>query len=231
MEKNERPFTSALTKREKIAVFVYFPLHILLLPLLLNWAFGDTVTESMINLIYYAVGAVYMLVFCWGILRRDFDVICERPLRVLIVVFASYALILCFNFVFALIVMLLPDIIINPNNQAIADYATADFGPMAAAATFLAPIVEELMFRAGVFGLIRRRNRVLAYAVSMLLFAFYHIWGYIAIDPVYLIYLLQYLPAAWALCYCYERTNSIWGCIFLHMLVNGVAMNAANLLT
>lgn len=229
MEKNERPFTSALTKREKIAVFVYFPLHFALLPMLLYRAFGDTVTESMINLIYYAVGAVYMLVFCWGILRRDFDVICERPLRVLIVVFASYALILCFNFVFALIVMLLPDIIINPNNQAIADYATADFGPMAAAATFLVPIVEELMFRAGVFGLIRRRNRVLAYAVSMLLFAFYHIWGYIAIDPV-LIYLLQYLPAAWALCYCYERTNSIWGCIFLHMLVNGVAMNAANLL-
>lgn len=231
MEKNERPFTSALTKREKIAVFVYFPLHFALLPMLLYRAFGDTVTESMINLIYYAVGAVYMLVFCWGILRRDFDVICERPLRVLIVVFASYALILCFNFVFALIVMIFPDIIINPNNQAVMDYATADFGPMAAAATFLAPIVEELMFRAGVFGLIRRRNRVLAYAVSMLLFAFYHIWGYIAIDPVYLIYLLQYLPAAWALCYCYERTNSIWGCIFLHMLVNGVAMNAANLLT
>lgn len=102
---------------------------------------------------------------------------------------------------------------------------------MAAAATFLAPIVEELLFRAGVFGLIRRRNRVLAYAVSMLLFALYHIWGYIAADPVYLIYLLQYLPAAWALCYCYERTNSVWGCIFLHMLVNGVAMNAAQLLS
>lgn len=229
MEKSVRPFTSALTKREAAAVLVYFPLHIMLLPLLLYWVLGDTVTESMINLIYYAVGAVYMLIFCWGLLRRDFDIICERPLRVLIVVFASYALILCFNFVFALIMLIFPDVI-NPNNQAIADNATEDFGPMAAAATFLAPIVEELLFRAGLFGLIRRRNRVLAYVVSMLLFAAYHIWGYIAIDPIYLIYLLQYLPAAWALCYCYERTNSVWGSIFLHMLVNGVAMNAASLL-
>lgn len=231
MEKSERPFTSALTKREIIAVFVYFPLHIVLLPMLLFRLWGDVVTESMINFIYYVVGAVYMLIFCWGILRRDFDVICERSLRVLIVVFAAYALILCFNFVFALIVQFFPDIIINPNTQAIADNATEDFGPMAAAATFLAPVVEELLFRAGVFGLIRRRNRVLAYAVSMLLFALYHIWGYIAADPVYFIYILQYLPAAWALCYCYERTNSVWGCIFLHMLVNGVAMNAAQLLS
>ena len=39
-----------------------------------------------------------------------------------------------------------------------------------------------------------------------------------------LIYLLQYLPISYLLCRCYERTNSIWGSIFLHMLVNGVSM-------
>lgn len=225
-----RPFTSALTKGEAIAVLLYFPVHILLLPAILTrLESAALITASMANLICYAVGAVYMAVFAWGFLRRDYDPLCDRFLRVLIVVFASYALMLCFNFVMGLILLLFPDFT-NPNDQAVVGAATEDYGPMAAAAIFLAPIVEEMLFRAGLFGLIRRKNRVLAYVVSMLVFAFYHVWGYAAADPLYFLFLLQYLPAAWLLCYCYERTNSIWGSIFLHMIINGVSMNVLTML-
>ena len=36
--------------------------------------------------------------------------------------------------------------------------------------------------------------------------------------------MLQYLPAGFLLCRCYERTNSVWCSIFFHMLVNLVSL-------
>ena len=49
-------------------------------------------------------------------------------------------------------------------------------------------------------------------------------------DLVYWIYVLEYVPVALLLCRCYERTNSIWSCIFFHMMVNGVAVNTLSAL-
>ena len=40
------------------------------------------------------------------------------------------------------------------------------------------------------------------------------------------IYMSPYVPVSLLLCRVYERTNSIWGSIFFHMLVNYIAMNA-----
>ena len=47
----------------------------------------------------------------------------------------------------------------NENNEAVIQMAKNNIGPTAAMAVFLAPIVEESMFRAGIFGLIRRKSR------------------------------------------------------------------------
>ena len=93
-----------------------------------------------------------------------------------------------------------------------------------------AGIVEELMFRAGIFGGLRRFGRLPAYLVCMLLFSVYHVWGYALDDPTAWVYMLQYLPVSFLLCRIYERTNSIWGCILLHMFINFVALNALTML-
>ena len=65
----------------------------------------------------------------------------------------------------------------------------------------------------------------------MLLFGLYHVWGYAFADPIYWLYLLQYLPVSWLLCRCYERCNSSWGSIFLHMTLNAVSLSAMNALS
>ena len=62
----------------------------------------------------------------------------------------------------------------------------------------------------------------------MLLFALYHVWSYALADPTAWIYLLQYLPAGFLLARVYEKTNSLWASIFLHMTVNGVSMLAVS---
>ena len=86
------------------------------------------------------------------------------------------------------------------------------------------------MFRAGIFGTLRRYSRWGAYLVATLAFSLYHVWSYALVDPVYWLYFIQYVPVSLLLCRVYERTNSIWGSIFFHMLVNYIAMNALKVL-
>ena len=228
---NLPPFTSDLSRRERILVLCWIPMHLVLLPWLLN-GLGrrGLLTQPTANFLYYAVGFVYMILVAFRFLRRDFDPLADRPFHVLGTVSASYLMMLALNgLVGFLILQALPETE-NPNNAAIAGLVVDHFGVMKATLVFLGPLVEEMMFRAGLFGLFRKKSRALAYAVSMLSFALYHVWAYALQDPIYWLYLLQYLPAGWLLCRCYERTNSIWGSTFFHMTVNGVAVSTLNAL-
>ncbi|MGM9586227.1 MAG: lysostaphin resistance A-like protein [Candidatus Limivicinus sp.] len=224
MNRKTLPFTSHLTKGQAIAALVYLPVHMVLLPVIATvLMLKGILDESQANLLCYTLGVAYMLIFLWKFFRRDFDALWDRPWACIREVLVCYGLMLCCNLVVNSIMLLL-GMGDNPNNEALFGMAGMKFGPIAAMAVFMAPIVEESLFRAGLFGLIRRRNRTLAYVVSMAMFSLYHVWAYAFLDLKNLIYLLQYIPISYLLCRCYERTNSIWGSIFLHMLVNGVSM-------
>ncbi len=224
MNRKTLPFTSRLTKGQAIAALVYLPVHMVLLPVIVTiMMLRGLLDETQANLLCYVLGVAYMLIFLWKFFRRDFDALCDRPWACIREVLVCYGLMLCCNFVVNSIMLLL-GMGDNPNSEAVFDMAGMTFGPIAAMAVFMAPIVEESLFRAGLFGLIRRRNRTLAYVVSMAMFSLYHVWSYALMDLKNLLYLLQYIPVSYLLCRCYERTNSIWGSIFLHMLVNGVSM-------
>ena len=221
---------SALTKREAICVLAYLPVHVALLPLLLTlFITAGTLTETQANFSLYAVGVIYMLAAAWGFLRRDFDTLCDKLFFTVVEIMFSYGVMLMFNFAVGMLLgaVKLAD---NPNNNAVAALADESFGTVTAMAVYLAPIVEELIFRAGTFGLLRRHSRVAAYAASMLLFSLYHVWGYGIIDARCWLYIVQYLPVSWLLARLYERTDSIWSCIFFHMLVNGVSVKALTML-
>ena len=89
-----------------------------------------------------------------------------------------------------------------------------------------APIVEEVLFRGVVFQSLRKRNRVLAYVVSVVLFSLYHVWSYAiaAGDPKVLLYALQYVPLTLILTWTYERSGSLWTAIAFHSSYNFLAM-------
>ena len=229
-ERKPLPFTSALSRGEGIAVLLYLPLHLVLLPILLGMLCGwGLMDESGINLALYMVGFLYMLGLCFRFLRRDFDVLCDRPWQVIAEIMGSYGVMLCCNMLFSMAAgYFIKDA--NPNNEAVTAMAMTNYGPTAAMAIYLAPVVEELLFRAGIFGLMRRRSRIAAYVLSVLAFSVYHVWGFALTDPIYWIYVLQYIPVSYLLCRCYESTNSIWTPIFFHMLVNGVSLKMLTML-
>ena len=230
MGKKLLPFDSALSKKQSIAVLAYLPLHLIVLPnLLAAIMLKGYIGEADANLLLYAIGAVYMLVFCWKFLRRDFDPLMDNLLHILVEICISYGLMFVFNLIVnGLLFKLFP--LDNPNNAAIIGIASQEYGKTAALAIFLAPIVEELLFRAGIFGVLRRYNRLLGYTVSVLAFAAYHIWPFAINDSSYWVYMIQYIPVSCLLCRVYERCNSIWGSIGFHMMVNAISIKTLMML-
>ncbi len=217
-------FTSTLSPAEKLSVLAYLPMHVVLLPGLFRLLYERGVIGVLwANVLLYAIGFLYLTAVAFRFLRRDFDPLTERPLFVLRQVCGSYLAMLACNMLAGLLIVRLTGEVENANNDALQELVDTAYGPMKAALVYLAPLTEELLFRAGIFGTLRRKNRVLAYVMSMLAFSVYHVWRYAVGDPGYWVFLLQYLPAGWLLARCYERTNSIWGSIFFHMLTNFMA--------
>ena len=225
-------FTSRMTTREAVCALLYLPVHVGLLPLLLSrLPAAAGLSDLELNLVVYGIGAVFMLLALGKFFRREFDPLCDHFFYCILQVLICYCMMMAFNLILSVILVpFLPTEQTNPNNEALMELAGVEFGKTAAIAVFLAPLVEEPIFRGGIFGMIQQKNRTLALAASMLLFSLYHVWAYAIVNPVYWIYLLQYLPASWLLCRCYERCNSIWGSVFLHMLINGISIRALSAL-
>ncbi len=117
------------------------------------------------------------------------------------------------------------------NNEAIKTMAKADYPIMLVTTVFMAPIIEETIFRGLFFGLIQRKSRILAYFISALLFAILHVWQFIPTQGILdtILDTLQYMAPAIALGWVYEKTGTIWGPILTHGLINAMAMGLLSL--
>ncbi len=96
---------------------------------------------------------------------------------------------------------------------------------------FLAPFVEEFLFRGLVFGGLKERSRLLAYAVSCALFALLHVWQFALAnrDPAYFLLMVQYLIPGLVLAWAYDHSGTLWASIGLHAGVNALAALAGAL--
>lgn len=218
-------FSSALTKREKLLAALGFVLHLFVLPkILIALAHREILTQEWANFLLYALMAVYTLISMFAFLRRDFDALADRPLRFAIEVTGSYIAYMFFTSAISSLLLAFVDMSPNPNNEAIIDMFSVRNGMIKAMAVFLAPITEELLFRGFLFSTLRKYRRLWAYAAATLAFALYHVYAHALYDLKNLIYLIQYIPAGILLCRCYERCNTIWCPIALHMLINFMSM-------
>ena len=221
----QRPFTSRMKNWQYIAVLLYLPVHLFGLPLLFtSLCEQGKLSLGMANFWLYAVSAAVLLLLLWGFLRREMDPIFDHPFLSLLEIVRGYLLIWIAEIIAGLFLSFLGVTGDAANNEMTVALLQSERGAMLAASVFVAPIAEECLFRGGLFGVLRHKNRALAYAVSALLFAVYHVWSAALSDPRELIFLLEYIPAGLVLARCYERTDSVWGSIFLHMLNNAVSI-------
>ena len=222
-------FTSRQSRAQWLCALLWLPVHMFALPWLLLRLFPQ-LGDTQLNLAVYLVGAAWMLATQFRFLRRDFDPLLDRFPRVVLEIAVSYGAMVLLNIAVGAVLTLVSGQVENPNNAAVVDMSFSDSGPITALVVFLAPLVEECMFRAGIFGALRRKSRLAAYLACMLLFGLYHIVGYAILDPGAWIYVLQYLPIGFLLCRLYERTNTLWAPMLLHALVNFLSLGALRML-
>lgn len=212
---------------ERIIGILYIPIHAVLIPSAIVWVarfLGYSLDNPTLNLIYYGFGALLLLLSMnryWRATIRDFT---HSPIRTIQAIVLGFVAYWALNYAVYLLMALFTSELTNPNTAAVTETMAINKDMMLVVMILLAPVAEETMFRGALFGTLRKKNRILAYAVSSVVFAVYHLWGY-TFDGGWsvLIYVLQYIPASLALAWCYEWSGTLVAPVVMHALVNFIA--------
>lgn len=222
-----------LTTAEQVAGFCYLPFYVVLLSMLIQWVTGLlnlSLTEIQLNLCYFAINCIMIWVIFHGFLLRSFRAIRFWELvQALILGFCLYYI---GNLVFGWIMQLLDLTVVSYNDETIQSLMSQNYWVMVVCSVAVAPVVEETLVRGLLFGVIRRSSRMAAYVVTIVFFATIHVWQYLLVYDVKSVLLaaLQYIPAGIALGWTYEKSNTVWGPIFLHMAINAISVGILSIL-
>lgn len=223
-----------LTASELRSAIILLVLHVAVFPIalsLLSAAKPSLMSAAQLNFVYYAASLLLVALLLGRYLRRSFDGLIDAPLRCL----SSFALGWLMYFLLSLAAACLLQALNvtgdNLNEETVNTLLSSERGIIVAMTVFMAPLVEEPIFRGGLFCGLYPRSRAAAYLVSMTLFCLYHVWQYAVLlhDASYLLLAIQYIPAAFVLCFIYRRSGSIWTGIFFHMSVNALAVFSSSL--
>lgn len=92
-----------------------------------------------------------------------------------------------------------------------------------------APVIEELTYRYALFGALYKKNRLLAYAVTMFIFGMIHFSFQYETMQDFIVEIANipgYFIAGGILCYCYERKGSLATSIVAHATNNLISFLA-----
>lgn len=222
-----RSWKTEMTASERRRGMVFFLLYLLVFPrmnaLLQRLWMGDgEVLVAEANVIYYAFLFTMTLFVFWSFLKKDFlglmDWLPENLLAV------GAALLLAGGL--QAVLSLLPFPVSDPISlQYAQEYRLAPV-PTLALILLLIPVVEETVFRGLFYGTIRGYSRGLAAVLGVAFYALAVVWRYALElrDPRYLLLVIPYLPMSAALTWCYDRAGSVWSCVVLHGLLNGLIL-------
>lgn len=225
--------TTHMNQTERIAGAIFFVVYLLVMPLLLERLFSlvETLLGTRIEpgfrsaLYYYFIFAVTLVIFHRFLAfttSRFFDSLGRSSTALLLSLLVFYGANELMYRVLSLFFANRP----NLNDTVIVAQVAAAPRTTALIIIFLAPFVEEVLFRGLVFGCLKDMNRVAAYAVSAVLFSLLHVlasspWRW---DLTYLILTLQYLVPGLVFAWAFERSGTLWTSILLHATVNALAL-------
>ena len=221
-----------LTAGEQAAGTALFVIYLLVLPFaagpmfrILERLLGIPLSQALENVLYYYILFAVTVVIFHGFLARTTRRLAEEAGLALQTLAAGLVALYGLNELVYRLTNLLVDNRTNLNNMAIS--AQIDDAPHMTLliVVFLAPFVEEVLFRGYVFGSLRDHSRAVAYVVSCVLFAFLHVWQFAAGDLLNfsrILLLVQYLVPGLVLCWSYDRCGNLWAPILIHMSVNAL---------
>lgn len=232
--KKSEGFRFPMTKAERIFGILYIPVFAVVLAFLVPWVCMKLTDGEMsapyINLCYYGFSFLVVLICMFRYLRLSFSDIFDGFGRFLKSVIFGYVFYYAMLYAVSVVLTLVLESTINPNSQEILNETRLNRNVMIVTGVFLAPILEESLFRGALFGTIRQKSRIVAYIVSIVVFALYHLWQSFYVDGfswTLVLYLLQYIPGSVALAWCYEKSGTIWSSITLHAIINLISITVS----
>ncbi len=222
-----------LSTAEKVAGFCYLPFYVVLLALILQYLsglLGFRLTMLQINICYFVINCLMVWIIFHNFLLRSFRAI--RFWELIQALILGFVLYYAGNFLYSLILGWLDLSVTSYNDQTVLELASQSRAAMVICGVILAPMIEETLVRGLLFGVIRRKSRIAAYAVTILFFAAIHVWQYVLLYDwkSVLLAALQYVPAGIALGWTYEKSNTIWAPILLHMVINAISFGVMSIL-
>lgn len=228
-----RKTAGEMTAGEQIGGTVFFTVYLLVLPFAAGPLFdlaagllGVTLSAAMRSaLTYYILFAVSVIVF-HGFLGRTSHRLAENAAGAVKTLGLGLVGLYGLNELAYRLSNLVISNRVNLNDTSIS--AQIDDAPRTTLliVIFLAPFVEEVLFRGLVFGNLRRRSRLTGYAVSCALFALLHVWQFALVhqDITYFLLMVQYLVPGVMLAWCYEHSGTLWTSIALHAAANALSV-------
>lgn len=226
---NARSYSNGpgMSRTETVAGFCYLPFYLVLLSIAISHTaalLGIKLNDLTMNICYFSLNALFTVLIFRRFLASSFRAI--RFWELVQAIILGFALYYALTRVLTLLIAFLDVKITSFNDETVAELVSADRRVIMVCTIIIAPIVEETLVRGLVFGTVRRKNRIAAHLVNILLFSLMHVWQYIPTEgwgPVALA-AMEYIPASIALGWTYEKAKTIWAPIFLHMIVNGIGM-------
>lgn len=231
MSKKKAP--PGLTNLERFGGGVFFVIYLLLLPLaaepllrLAGQLLGRRLTGNLGSVIYYYTLFAVTVILFHSLLAKTTRRFLDNPALALktacVGMVAHYGL--CE--LASRLGKLLANRGGNLNDSAIATQIGSAPHMTLLIVLFLAPFVEETLFRGLVFGGLKDRSRLLAYAASCALFALLHVWQFAVAgrDPAYFLLMLQYVIPGLILAWAYEHAGTLWASIGLHAGINALSV-------
>ena len=225
--------TTHMNSAEQLAGTIFFVVYLLVLPLLTDRLF--LLAEVLFNarmdgdgrnlLYYYMLTGVTLLIFhsfLAGTTKRFFDNLNRAFTSLFLGLLVFYGA----NELVCRASRLLLGSGQSLNDTVIAAQVASAPRTTALIIVFLAPFVEETLFRGLVFGCFKEKSRVVAYAASSLLFAFLYAWTFAvsARDPRNFIQLVRYLVPGLVFAWAFDRSGTLWTSVLLHAAVNALAL-------
>ena len=221
----------SMTKKERIAGWIFLVAMLLLIPMLisgadrlLHWGLSDGELNFIMFCVNFALTVLLFRRYLWQSMKAAFRHI-WLSLR-----WAGLGLIIYYGCSFLLNLLygwIAPDFV-NANDHSISQMVGGHYTLMAIGTVLLVPVTEETLYRGLIFGSLAKKNTVLAYIVSALAFSAIHVVGYIGtLSPWHLVLsLVQYLPGGIALALACHKGDSLWASILLHMAINQIGISS-----
>ena len=224
-------FAPQLTRRDIWLGRCWLPIHIFVIPLLLELfaeVSGVEISPARSNALYYIISMAFILLFLGKYLRRTLEPLCDHPGWSGWVAFSGYLIHMFLSGIVGLGAMMFAgEQGASPTAVAAAELLAENPRAVFCVVCVLAPVVEETLFRGVLLGgALAKGRRKWGYISSIVLFAIYHVWmlPFTGYGWQSLLYAILYVPAGVVLARTYEMSGSLWTGIILHAVINAVSV-------